>query len=474
MARIQILDQVVLRCDPWEAFSYLGVEHPEHGSMLGLKCDRLALHKPVELSVGQSDSDVDRRMTLLGRISSLDPPRRLTIKQEMPWQGELICTFTPTTDGTRVRIVASFDESHMASVYRFLGVDIEEDIDDDRVKFGLIMSKSGSGSIFAAATEQLAAMAVDELNQDADLRDHEFQLLVQDDRTDPTEAARATRRLIQSGCTAIMSNVTSLSFEAIQNVASKHGVLIVYTPLNEGGERSHGVFRLGERPADQLVRAVPHIMAQTGSRNWFLAGNRYSWPRQTNVEARRRIETSGGRVVKEEYRNLGTRDFSSLVDVIIKSGADAVLSTFVGADEVAFERQCAESGLRNRVQTMSLALDEATRERVGDDASTGIWTSFGYFESLETVENMEFVHRYRSRYGVCVPPISTISESVYEAVLLVGRAIRASRETDFTSVVRSFRNTTLDTPRGWVDIAQRSRQSTHVARAVPGGFAITA
>jgi len=108
-------------------------------------------------------------------------------------------------------------------------------------------------------------------------------------------------------------------------------------------------------------------------------------------------------------------------------GADLVLSTLVGADEVAFERQCLAMGLRARCRTLSLVLDESTRERIGDAAAAGLWTAFGYFQQLPTAENRAFLARYRDAFGPCAPPVSTLSESTYSAVHLYGAAARRAR-----------------------------------------------
>jgi urea transport system substrate-binding protein len=47
-----------------------------------------------------------------------------------------------------------------------------------------------------------------------------------------------------------------------------------------------------------------------------------------------------GVIVGECFVPLGTKDFEPVIDAISSSGADLILSTLVGADEVAFERQC--------------------------------------------------------------------------------------------------------------------------------------
>jgi branched-chain amino acid transport system substrate-binding protein len=474
MGRISIFDQVVVDISPEELFAYLSGGNPDFHWLLGMTCDKFAPHQPVTFTIPLPGTTGENNVTGLGRITKVTPGRGFTLAHEMPWRGTVTCALSDVGSGTRVRLTADIDESSLSSVAEMLGLAVPPEAPDDRVRIGVIMSKSGPGSVFAAATEHLAEMAVEEINADADQGDITFSLQVADDRTNPVEAFRAAQRLVRAGVHVIISNVTSLSFESILAATRNSATMVIYTPINEGGDRGRGVFRLGERPAAQMHRSIPMLMQESGARCWYLAGNDYSWPQWTNRVARRYIESSGGQVVAETYRALGTRDFSSLIEKITRSGADAVLSTFVGADEVAFERQCFDSGLRTQIQTLSMALDESTRERIGDEAASGMWTSFGYFQCLESPENKDFLDRYKRRHGDFAPPISSISESVYEAIFLYAHSVREGHTPEPREVERRLRRSKVSTPRGVVDLSQRGHQNTIVGRAIPGGFAITA
>ena len=215
-------------------------------------------------------------------------------------------------------------------------------------------------------------------------------------------------------------------------------------------------------------------MSLTSSRRWALVGSDYSWPRASNAAARRTIARHGGTVAGEWYAPLGTRDFAPLLERISRCGADLVVSSLVGADEVAFERQLHESGLRSRCRVLSLALDEATREHVGDRASEGLWTVFGYFEQMRSPSNTAFLRRYHDHVGRPAQPVSSISESMYEAVHLYAYAVRSARSTDPTEAGRAMAGARFDGPRGPVRLSgpARLRQPVYLAESRPGGFQI--
>ncbi|TYB57608.1 ABC transporter substrate-binding protein [Nonomuraea sp. PA05] len=416
----------------------------------------------------------DGTLEATGRIVSVRPGSRMVLAHETPWRGRVVCTLTPDGSGTRVRVVAEIDDSGIAWLLARSGFEPPGPAaEPGSHPVGLLVSLSGSASVFAAASENLARMAVDEANADGGVCGGPLRLVVADDATDARVGATRMRWLVRAGCRAVFTNVTSATFAAIEPIARAAGVLLIYTPVNEGGPAGHGLLRLGERPAGQLSLAVPYLMRDSGGRRWFLAGNDYVWPRASNRQARRIIGAAGGEVAGERYAAIGTRRFEPLVEEIERSRADLVVSTFVGADEALFERACHAAGLRARVRTLSLALDEATREHAGDAAGTGLYTAFGYYQQLPIAANRAFLARYRERYGPVAPPVSSISESVYEAVHLYTAAARGIKGGEPAEIGRALPGSTLQGPRGRIRVAGHDllEQDLHLVRAVPGGFA---
>jgi urea transport system substrate-binding protein len=120
---------------------------------------------------------------------------------------------------------------------------------------------------------------------------------------------------------------------------------------------------------------------------------------------------------------------------------------------------------------LSLAMEESTRERVGDRVSRDVWSAFGYYSSLENDANSDLRGRYLERHGRWAPPISTFSEGVYEAIILYARAAVAARG-DGDEVLRRLARLRGDLPRGQVELFghQDMRQKIHVARFTEQGY----
>jgi branched-chain amino acid transport system substrate-binding protein len=435
-------------------------------------CDRLEVGAVVSMRAPLGGLAGDGDVEILGRIAAMLPPRAIVVAHDLPWQGRVRCLFDADPGGgTRVRLIAELDTEGLRWLMRRRGWAVPDELPADSHPVGLLTSKSGPGSVFAAATENLARMAVEEINADGGICGHPVRLVIGDDATDAEVGAAEARRLVRSGCHVIMATTTSATFARVAREVGGR-VLLVHTLMNEGGRGGELLFQLGERPHDQLRAAVGPLMRSVGGRHWFLVGNDYCWPRIVHSCARREISRRSGVVVGQGFVKLGSLDFGPLIERILVSRADLILSAFVGADAVAFERQCHAMGLRDRCRTLALALDEPTRERIGDRAAAGLWAVSGYFAGLAGDANAGFLARYRSCFGRWAPPVSSISESAYEALHLYAAAARRAGDVAPRSVARQLLGQARRFPRGRVTLTgpETVRQQLHLAEATSGGF----
>lgn len=392
------------------------------GGLLELECTKLVVGAAVSVSlpVGGGPGVAGSPITLLGHVAAVRWGTSVTIVHHQPWRGRLTIRFFADRDGSRVVVESSLDQDGVTWLAHKRGYDPPEPLRPDRHRIGLLVSKSGSAAVFAQATESLAQLAVEEINAGGGIGGVPVELLIGDDASDSLAGATAATRLLRSGCRIIFACVTSATFNAAASALRGTNALLVHTVLNEGGRPSPTTVRLGERPLAQARAAVPVLMTETGSRRWFFVGHRYSWSYGAHWAVRRVVAENNGSVLGDVYVPLGTQDFSSTVAAIEESGAELILSTLVGHDEVVFERQCAQQGLRSTTRTLALVLDEATLQLIGDSAADGVWAAFAYFQgALDGYRDLE--RRYRDEQRGPVPPMSSLSETTYEAIKIYGQ-----------------------------------------------------
>lgn len=435
----------------------------EGGWLFGAACDEVRLGAVVNL---QAPLGGGPSVEILGRISELRRPRGLVISHDQPWRGRIRLRFKPMPGGTSIRLQAEVDELGLEWLTRRMGLPVRQGTSTG-VRIGVLTSRSGSGNLFAAAVGNIARLAVDEINAEGGVGGRQVELLLADDATDPGTGALEAHRLVRAGCDVIILATTSATYMAVSSALEAHEVLVVQANMNEGGGESRLRIRLGERPLTQLAVAAGPLMRSAGGRRWFLAGNNYVWPRSVNAVARSVLPERGAILVGERYAPLGTRDFTSIIEDIAISGADIVLNTFVGADAAAFERQCHAMGLRDQTVSLGPAMDEVTLERIGDHASQGIFGVSGYFQHLQTERNGTLVQRYRAGFGPWAPPLSTQSESVFEAIHVWAAAARRAGGSEPARVADEIRRGRYEVTRGTIELdsAQTGGQQLHLAAA---------
>ncbi|AEA25432.1 substrate-binding protein [Pseudonocardia dioxanivorans] len=428
-------------------------------------CDRVAPGVAVTLRA-PLDGDA-APVEILGRIGAVTSGRLIEIVHDQPWRGRTVLRFSAHGSGTRVRLQSELDQQGLEWLLRRRG-HVVRSVPCENPALGLLTSKSGPGNLFAAASDNMAALALEEINADGGLHGRPVDLVIGDDATDPATGAREARRLVAAGCRTILVATTSATFVAVSRAMADADVLLIQTLMNEGGIAGALRVQLGERPVDQLAAAAGPMMRAAGGRRWFLAGNDYCWPRSTHTVAREVLPQLGGSLVGERLAPLGTSDFAAIIEAVERSGADLLLSTFVGADAAAFQRECYERGLHRRCLTLAPAMDESTLARIGTEATAGLHTVSGYVESLDTERNSALLNRYRERFGQWAPPLSTLSESVFEGVHMWFAAAAQAGTDEPHAVARAMHDVRFELPRGTVTLDGNGivGQRIHVAEAV--------
>jgi len=468
VGEIVLQAEVKLAAGPGEVFTMFGKGDSASGWLFGAEATSLTPGALVRLAVPLGGlAGVDGT----ARVVSMIPSRRIQLIHESPWSGRVDCRFDPTrTGGTRVRIRVTIDEQEISRLGTELGLLRMGPGDGSSIPLGLLISLSGAAGILGRSTVNCAELAVDEVNCDGGVLGRPVRLIVADDATDPSIGRLAMQRLINvPSMSAIIGMHSSATAAWASKLAVAAGLPYLYTATSEIVSNNPLLASFGETPLDQLHRALPRLAEDSGASRWFFAGNDYSWPRAIASTGRAIVERMGGTVVGEGFLRVGARQFEPLLDQIHRSGADHVVSSFIGEDHVRFERDFVAYGLRDRAATFAPLMDDAVVEHLGE-AANGIWNVLGYFEGLDTAENHAFLSRYRQRFGECSPPVSAAAEGVYEVVHRWARACSAGNGVDATSMMSGLRSSMVAERR--MSSAMRDPQRLFLGRATPTGVRV--
>ena len=286
----------------------------------------------------------------------------------------------------------------------------------DLLSVGLFIPTSGAAGIWGPSCRACAEIATAEINRAGGINGREVVLKIVDAGDTPSIVAGAAEDCFADGeIDAIVGMHTSDVREAL---ASAVGCKLpyVYTPLYEGGERTPGVFCIGETPAMQLLPASKGLTERYKLKRWYLVGNDYIWPHASHAVFRKNITSTGSIVCGERYLPFGTTKFEALLEDIAISRADAVLVSLVGSDTIEFNKQFGRSNLASRVVRLSCAIEENVLLAIGANYSEGLFAVSGYFSDIKTAKNDCFKERYHSRYGTPAPQLNSIGQSIFEGM----------------------------------------------------------
>jgi urea transport system substrate-binding protein len=201
-----------------------------------------------------------------------------------------------------------------------------------------------------------------------------------------------------------------------------NGVLL-YPTLYEAQECSKNCFYTGAVPNQQLDDFVPWILNTLGRKKFYLIGANYIYPKETNREVKALLQKHGGTTVAEEYSPLGSTEFSTNINKIASSGCDIVFSTLVGDQIVAFYKQFREFGITAKdIPICTPITTEQEIAAMGPENAVGHYTSFNYFQSVDTPQNKSFVERYKAKYGKDAVT-NAVMEAAYFQTYFLAQAI---------------------------------------------------
>ena len=326
------------------------------------------------------------------------------------------------------------------------------DVSGPTIKIGFVNSLSGTMAISETTVNKSLHMAADEINATGGVLGKQLKVVDQDGKSEPAVFAEKARSLIEKECVAaVFGGWTSSSRKAMLPVFEADNALLFYPLQYEGMESSPNIFYSGAAPNQQIVPALDYIKEQ-GHKKLFLVGSDYVFPQTANRVVNAYAEGNGMEVVGEEYTPMGSTDFTTIVNKLKSSGADAVVNTLNGDSNVAFFKEYKASGLTaDQVPVISMSIAEEEISAIGLDNVKGQLTAWNYYQTLDSSENQKFVKNFKAKYGAS-KPTSDPMESAYTSLYLWKAMVEKAKSFDVDKVKAAADGVTFNAPEGKVTV----------------------
>lgn len=277
----------------------------------------------------------------------------------------------------------------------------------DAIKVGVMYSTTGTIAIVEKSLQDATFLAIDQINEGTGpwqgkkgIKDKQLQRVVVNPDSNWDLYNQMSKRLLdEDQVRCVLGCYTSASRKSVLPVFEEKDAILYYPVYYEGNECSSNVFYTGAAPNQQITDSIPYCAKNFGKRGFFI-GSDYIYPKESNRIAKAELVKSGGEVVGDEYAALGTTEFITIINKIKQARPDFVLSNLVGDSIPAFYRQYKDAGITaDQIPIMAYPTTEEEILAMGPEYAEGHYTSFNYFQTVDTPENKAFVEQFKEKFG---------------------------------------------------------------------------
>ncbi len=305
------------------------------------------------------------------------------------------------------------------------------------IKVGKYGPLSGPMSLSGTASAQGVELAIEQINQNGGLLGKQVELVSYDDKSSPEQAVKAVTRMIESEHVDVI-------------VGSLHsGNVLAQAPVNEKAKVPQ--IGLGTSPGwlqqgyQFLFRPVPntHIInvqiAKTiqdmGYKKVGGLGRSDEYGKGGIDDIASQLKGMGIEMVSEWYQP-GDTDFTGQIAKLINSGAEAIISYGVDADQGPTMKQLRRLGFTGYVFGPESMNVPSVKEVAGKDADGAIYGSAYVIPASPdgAIDDYQkqFFQAYMDKFGSM--PKSQTAMRAYDATYLLAEAIKIAGTTDGQAV----------------------------------------
>jgi len=300
----------------------------------------------------------------------------------------------------------------------------------DKVKIGVFMSMTGDTANFGISSVNGIKMAADEVNAAGGINGKQIDLDVQDDRSDPSEAATiVTKFVTQDSVNAILGEVASSRSIAAAPIA-QNAKIPMLTPSSTNPEVT--------RKGDYIFRscfidpvqgaAIAQFAARTlnAKRAGIMVDRKNDYSTGLEKFISQTFTKLGGQMVVTQSYAAGDQDFNAQITSIKGANPDVIFVPGYYGDVALFAKQARDKGI-----TVPLVggdgWDAKQLYEIGGKAIVGSFFSNHYSPYDTDPQVQKFVNDYKARYN-SIP--DALAATAYDAAHIMFDAIKRANSLD--------------------------------------------
>jgi branched-chain amino acid transport system substrate-binding protein len=299
----------------------------------------------------------------------------------------------------------------------------------DEIVVGEYGSLTGTTATFGQSTDNGIKMAFDEINAGGGVLGKKLRVIVEDDRSQPEEAATAVTKLInQNHVVAVLGEVSSSRSLAAAPICQSNKI-----PMISPSSTNPRVTQIGDYifrvcfidPFQGLVMAKFAANTLKLKKVAILVDVRNDYSVGLQTFFRQNFRQLGGEIVAEQSYSEGDSDFKAQLTQIKAANPEAIYVPGYYTEVATIARQSRELGM-----TVPLlggdGWDSPRLFEIGGDALNGCYISNHYSVDDPSPAIQKFVSDYRGRYNQVPDALAALG---YDAARILADAITRAGST---------------------------------------------
>lgn len=304
----------------------------------------------------------------------------------------------------------------------------------DKVRIGVFMSLTGDTANFGISSTNGIKMAADAVNAAGGINGKQIELLVQDDRSDASEAATiVTKFVTQDQVHAILGEVASSRSIAAAPIA-QNAKIPMLTPSSTNPEvTKKGDFIFRSCFIDPVQgAAIAQFGAKTlnAKRGALMVDRKNDYSTGLEKVISEVFTRLGGQIVVTQSYQAGDQDFNAQITSIKGANPDVIFVPGYYGDVGLFAKQARDKGI-----TVPLVggdgWDSPSLYQIGGTALHGCYFSNHYSPDDADPIVQKFVNDYKARFG-SVP--DALAATAYDAANIMFDAIKRANSLDGAAI----------------------------------------
>jgi branched-chain amino acid transport system substrate-binding protein len=325
----------------------------------------------------------------------------------------------------------------------------------DTIKIGIGGAHSGDLASYGLPIVKAAKLVVEDVNAKGGVLGKQVEVIVEDDVCKPEVATNTATKLASQGVTVVVGHVCSGATKAALDIYKDSKIIAMSgsatnPDLTQSGKYPN-FFRTIASDDAQAKLEVDFALDTLKLKKIAVLHDKGDYGKGLAEFAKTFIEKSGkGQVVLFEGVTPGAVDYSSVVNKVKKSGAEAII--FGGyhpeASKIVSEMR------KSKMKTVFISDDGVKDEtfiKVAGKFAEGVYAT-GPKDTSTNPMDKTVKEAYKKAYG---EDVGVFSINGYAATQALLNAIQKAGSTDYDAIVKALRTEYVDTPLGKIKFDDR-------------------